>query len=114
MQVRRNITFITFIPQHWSGTILPTSPADLWPQEMSLHSACALVDPKFFHTAAGSLKSTCPPQSCDGPPDTCPGLLQPKVFVLWGTGNINIEITRDAWILEVNRVTWNRVLMHAS
>ena len=44
-------------------------------------------------------------------PLTC--AMQLKVFALWGTGNRDVEITRDAWILDVNSITWNRVIMHA-
>jgi len=98
------------VPQHWSGAILPTSPADLWPQERSLHSACTLVDPKFYSMTADSFRSTPHSPSCNGPSDLCTGRPQPKLFVLWGTGNSDVELAQDAWVLDVNNTTWSPVI----
>ena len=91
---------------------MPTSPADLWPQERSLHSACVLVDPKFYSMTAHSFRSTPHSQSCNGPSDSCAGQPQPKLFVLWGTGNSDVELAQDAWILDVNNTTWSPVTIY--
>ena len=93
---------------------MPTSPADLWPQERSLHSACVLLDPKFYSMTADSFRSTPHSQSCNGPSDSCAGQPQPKLFVLWGTGNSDVELAQDAWILDVNNTTWSPVTIHAN
>ena len=91
------------------GAILPTSPADLWPEVRSLHSACALVDPKTYSTTQGSFKSNPHLQPHNGPTDPLSGQFQPILFILWGTVYSNVGLAPDAWILDVNSLTWKPV-----
>ena len=101
-------TFLVFVScspiQHWSGAILPTSPADLWPPVRFQHSACVLVDPKIFSIAKDSLTSVPHSQSGNGLINT--SHLHPKLFVLWGLSNKS-----DVWILDVNSTTWKPVII---
>ena len=93
--------------QHWSGAILPTSYADLWPQERSLHSACVLVDPKFYSALIDSSKCS---HALNDLSDSISHLPHPKLFVMWGVGEDNFELARNAWILDVNSATWTPVI----
>ena len=62
-----------------------------WPKERSVHGACAIVDPNL------SYDIQCPPE--------------PKLFIFAGANNDGYTIN-DAWILDVNSITWNQVRVH--
>lgn len=107
---------------HWSGVILPSGPDYPWPPKRSFHAACPLVDPNCSHF---SHTSPDPPSSerkhpwlpCRAPDlssgrDTAVGgsgtRVDPHLIVLWGMDN-NSDPINDAWILNVNSLTWKKV-----
>ena len=70
------------IRQHWSGAIMPASPADLWPPGRYLHSACVLFAPTPSSASEGSSKEISHSPSSD----MSAGQHSPQLFVLWGFG----------------------------
>lgn len=117
-----------YVVQHWSGVILPSGPDCPWPPKRSFHAACPLVDPNCSHF---SHTSPDPPSSerkhpwlpclapdlssggdhvggCGDHVGGCGGDVDPKLLVLWGMDNDGDPIN-DAWILNVNTLTWKKV-----
>ena len=103
--------------------ILPNSPHSPWPGKCSFHSACPLVDPNslphkttptdhtpFSGTEAGRRHPWLPcatPDLSGGQEDMKE--VDPKLLVLWGMDNDG-EPVGDVWMLNVNSLTWKKVL----
>ena len=104
--------------------ILQSRPEEPWPSKRSFHTACALVDPDLVCSrtsptlTCGGCQSTTPPDIEEWLPYPVPDLSHsdndkrwcgdPKVMVMLGTDNDGEPIT-DAWILNVNTLTWEQV-----
>ena len=112
--------------------ILPSRPEDPWPPKRSFHTACTLVDPDLVcsklspNITCGGCQSTPPPSSFEWLPFPVPDLSHPdeekegkrwygdpKVMVMLGMDNKADPIV-DAWVLNVNTLTWEQVCLTLS
>ena len=108
--------------------ILQSRPEEPWPSKRSFHTACALVDPDLVCSrtgptlTCGGCQSTSPPDIEEWLPYPVPDLSHPdsddgtskrwcgdpKVLVMLGMDNEADPIV-DAWIFNVNTLTWEQV-----
>ena len=85
----------------------------MWPSKRSFHAATSLVDPNYIFSP-NNLPSTlgvkfawlpCPVPDLSNPDGL---FIDPKLLVLWGMDN-NGDPVDDAWVLNVNNCTWEKV-----
>ena len=107
--------------------ILQSRPEEPWPSKRSFHTACSLVDPDLVcsqtspNLKCGGCQSTSPPGIKEWLPYPVPDLSHPdhegtckkwcgdpKLMVMLGMDN-DAEPTVDAWILNVNTLSWEQV-----
>ena len=106
---------------------MPSRPDEPWPVKRSFHTACSLVDPdlvcsKHIPTVTcGGCQSTPPQSTFEWLPFPIPDLshpdeevegkrlyCDPKLLVTMGMDN-NADPVIDAWVLNVNLLTWEKV-----
>ena len=78
-----------------------------WPKTRPNHLACALFGPTPSSASEGSSKEILHSPTSD----TSSGQHKPQLFVLWGFLNISEEPFIDAWILDINSITWKLVIL---